>query len=260
MRYRHCVTTARVPADPPAATRFGRLDALRGVAMVWMATYHFAYDLNFFRLVRIRLSTDPVWTVQRLCIVALFLLCAGAGQALALRHASQAPLCERFDPRFWRRWAQVAGCALLVSAVSYAMFPRTFISFGVLHAVAAMLIVVRLSAGTGPALWGLGLAALLLPHLVASPFFDSRWTNWLGFTTQRPPTVDYVPLLPWIGAMWWGVAAATWALRQQPGWLEGPLPVPLVPLAALGRWPLSFYMLHQPLLMGGLQLWMRLHR
>ena len=91
-------------ADPPAATRFGRLDALRGVAMVWMATYHFAYDLNFFRLVRLRLSTDPVWTVQRTCIVALFLFCAGACQAIALRRAPQAPLGERFDARSQRRW------------------------------------------------------------------------------------------------------------------------------------------------------------
>ena len=245
-------------AQPPAATRFGRLDALRGVAMVWMATYHFAYDLNFFRLARIRLSTDPVWTVQRTCIVGLFLFCAGAGQAIALRHTPRAPLGERFDARFRRRWAQVAGCALLVSAVSYTMFPRTFISFGVLHAVAAMLIVVRLTAGAGLALWVLGLAALLLPHLVASPFFDSRWTNWVGFTTHRPPTMDYVPLLPWIGAMWWGVAAAGWALRHRPGWLAGPLPALLAPLAARGRWPLTFYTLHQPLLMGGLQLWMRL--
>jgi peptidoglycan/LPS O-acetylase OafA/YrhL len=30
----------------------------------------------------------------------------------------------------------------------------------------------------------------------------------------------------------------------------------LRPLAALGRWSLSFYMLHQPVLIGALGLWM----
>ncbi|MGZ5237706.1 MAG: heparan-alpha-glucosaminide N-acetyltransferase domain-containing protein, partial [Caldimonas sp.] len=28
--------------------RFDRLDALRGVAIVWMAIFHFSYDLNYF--------------------------------------------------------------------------------------------------------------------------------------------------------------------------------------------------------------------
>ena len=39
-------------------------------------------------------------------------------------------------PRFWRRWAQVAGCALLVTLGSWLMFPRSLISFGVLHGIA----------------------------------------------------------------------------------------------------------------------------
>ena len=34
-------------------------------------------------------------------------------------------------PAFWRRWAQVAGCAALVSAGSALVFPRSWIAFGV---------------------------------------------------------------------------------------------------------------------------------
>ena len=262
------MTSAASSADPPLAAaplpvaptapRFDRLDALRGAAMVWMAAYHFAYDLNYFGLVRLHMAADPLWIAQRTCIVGLFLFCAGAGQAIALRRTPGAGLAGRFDARFWRRWVQVAGCVLAVSAVSYVMFPRTFITFGVLHGIAAMLIVVRLTAGAGRALWALGLVAVLLPRLVSSSFFDPRWTNWVGLAVHRPPTVDYVPLLPWIGAMWWGLAAGMWALRHGRSLLTDPLPAPLAPLAVLGRWPLTFYMLHQPVLMGGLQLWMRL--
>ena len=44
-------------------------------------------------------------------------------------------------PRFWRRWAQVAGCAAAGVAPARAlMFPRSWISFGVLHGIALMLI------------------------------------------------------------------------------------------------------------------------
>jgi peptidoglycan/LPS O-acetylase OafA/YrhL len=34
--------------------------------------------------------------------------------------------------------------------------------------------------------------------------------------------------------------------------LTGPLAAPLQPLAVLGRWSLSFYMLHQPVFIGGI--------
>jgi peptidoglycan/LPS O-acetylase OafA/YrhL len=34
--------------------------------------------------------------------------------------------------------------------------------------------------------------------------------------------------------------------------LQGPVPAPLRPLATLGRWSLSFYMLHQPVLIGAI--------
>ncbi len=237
---------------PSAARRFDRLDALRGAAIVWMALFHFAFDLNHFGLLakQHHFHTDPPWTVQRIFIVSLFLFCAGLGQAVALRQGQP-------WARFWRRWAQVAGCALLVTAGSYLMFPRSYIAFGVLHGIALMLIVTRLSAGWGRWLWPLGALAIALPRFIAHPFFDSPLLSWLGLVTHKPLTEDYVPLLPWLGVMWWGLAAGQWLLANRQAWLDGALPAALGPLAALGRWSLSFYMLHQPILIGSLMLWLR---
>jgi uncharacterized membrane protein len=229
----------------PAAARFDRLDALRGLAIVWMAAFHFSFDLNHFGLLQPRQNFyhDPFWTMQRTCIVSLFLLCAGMGQAVALRQGQG-------WPRFWRRWAQVAGCALLVSVGSALMFPQSWISFGVLHGIAVMLIVMRFAAPLGLWLWPLGMLAIALPAFAQHPFFDSRWTNWLGLVTRKPVTEDYVPLLPWLGVMAFGVALGQWLLRARPGVLAGAVVRPLRPLAVLGRWSLSFYMVHQPVLIG----------
>lgn len=212
-----------------------------------MAAFHFCYDLNYFRFIRQNFHTDPVWTLQRTCIVSLFLFCAGMGQAIAL---------DQRQPwaRFWRRWAQVAGCAVLVTLGSMWMFPKTFISFGVLHAIALLLIVMRLTAGAGRWLWPLGLLAIALPAVVHHAWFDTRWTNWVGLITHKPLTEDYVPLFPWLGVVWWGLAAGQWVLARRCGWLTGALPHALNPLAVLGRWSLSFYMLHQPVLIGALML------
>jgi uncharacterized membrane protein len=245
--------TATTRPSATARQRFDRLDALRAVAIVWMALFHFCFDLNYFGFIRQNFYTDPFWTLQRSCIVSLFLFCAGLGQAVALDQRQP-------WPRFWRRWAQVAGCALLVTIGSLWMFPRSYISFGVLHCIAIALIVMRVSGGAGRWLWPLGLVAILLPQFVQHPFFDTRWTNGLGLVTRKPVTEDYVPLLPWLGVMWWGMAAGRWVLAQRRVWLTGALPAALAPLATLGRWSLSFYMLHQPVLIGALMLLSTLRR
>ena len=237
------------PSDDNAhrGQRFERLDALRGVAIVWMAAFHFCFDLNYYEFIRQDFHTDPLWTVQRSAIVTLFLFCVGLGQAVALEQGQTMR-------RFWRRWAQIAGCAVAVSAGSALMFPQTYISFGVLHGIAVILLLLRLAAPAGRWLWPLGLTALLMPLFIQHPFFDTRAANWLGLVTHKPITEDYVPVLPWLGVALWGLAAGQWALRHRPVWLSGALPaalrLPGQPLAALGRWSLSVYMLHQPVLIG----------
>jgi uncharacterized membrane protein len=76
--------------------------------------------------------------------------------------------------------------------------------------------------------------------------------------SRKPMTEDHVPVLPWLGVMWWGLAAGQWLLARRPGMLAGPVPSAGQPLALLGRWSLSFYMLHQPVLIGLLLAWQAL--
>jgi uncharacterized membrane protein len=104
-------------------------------------------------------------------------------------------------------------------------------------------------------LWLAGLVAVLLPQLVQHPWFDTRWSNWVGLVTRKPVTEDYAPVLPWLGVVWWGMATGHWVLARRRRWLAGALLGALMPLAALGRWSLSFYMLHQPVLIGLVMLW-----
>jgi uncharacterized membrane protein len=237
------------------ARRYDRIDALRGFAIVWMTAFHFCFDLNYFGWLHQNFLYDPFWTHQRTAIVSLFLFCAGLGQAVA--HVQ-----GQGWPRFWRRWAQVAGCALLVTAGSALMFPDSFIYFGVLHGIAVMLVIVRLTAPWGAWLWPAGAVAVLLPlaavpvhvHFGTLRVLNEPWLNWIGFVSLKPVTQDYVPLLPWLGVMWWGMAAGQWLLRRRPEVVQGPIVRPVAPLAWLGRWSLSWYMLHQPVMIGVLML------
>jgi len=237
------------PADI-APTRFDRLDALRGVAIVWMAGFHLCFDLNLYGLMPAQnFYRDPFWLNQRTCIVSLFLFCAGLAQAVALEHVRGAGLADR---RFWRRWAQVAGCALLVSIGSSQMFPKSWIGFGVLHGIAVMLILARLAAPLGAWLWPLGALALALPRFAAHPWFNQPFAHWTGLVTRKPITEDWVPVLPWLGVMLWGLAAGQWLVVHRRALLAGLVPRPVAPLAVLGRWSLTFYMLHQPVFLGAI--------
>jgi uncharacterized membrane protein len=241
-----------------AGQRFDRLDALRGAAIVWMAAFHLCFDLNLYGLMPAQnFYRDPFWINQRTCIVSLFLFCAGMAQAVALRAEAGgalalAPLAQRFTARFWRRWAQVAGCALLVSLGSAVMFPKSWIGFGVLHGIAVMLILTRCVASWGVWLWPLGALAIALPRFVRHPFFNDPWAHWVGLVTKKPITEDWVPVLPWLGVMLWGLAAGQWLLAHRREGLAGGVPRLFSPLAALGRWPLSFYMAHQPIFIGAI--------
>jgi uncharacterized membrane protein len=248
----------KLPLRSSTSSRADGLDALRGVALVWMAAFHFCFDLQHFHLLTINVYQDPFWTWQRALIVSLFLLCAGMGQALAF-HQGQSWL------RFWRRWAQIAACAVLVSIASWWMFPRSFITFGVLHGMALMLILTRLVAclhWPRAVLCVLGGVLIALPQIVSSPLFDSPWTNWIGLVTHLPVAEDYVPLLPWWGVMLWGLAGGQWLIHSRPQWLSRSDAAWAAPALAwlplLGRWSLSFYMLHQLVLMGAIMLFVSL--
>lgn len=237
--------------------RVPALDVLRGVAVLWMTVFHFSFDLSHLGFIQQDFYRDPVWTVQRTCILSLFLFCAGFGQALAVR-GGQA------WASFWRRWLKIVACAAAVSVGSAWMFPQSWIYFGVLHGMAVMLLVCRATAGWGQWLWlagwlavaAGGFAGQLNGVLPFSAFWDGPMGNWLGLIGRKPITEDYVPVLPWLGVMWWGMAAGQFAWAK--GWI-GRLPavergLPLAALAWVGRWSLSWYMVHQPLLIGSLLL------
>lgn len=247
-----------------SGSRFQFIDALRGFALLWMAVFHFCFDLTNAGLIHANFYADSFWTTQRTLILSLFLLSAGAGQAIA-HHQGQSWL------RFWKRWGQIAACALLVSAGSALMFPNSYIYFGVLHGMAVMLLIARLTAHLGNWLWPMGAFAIAMKFIAADAistgaigvFLNEKSWNWLGLISVKPVTEDYVPIFPWLGVIWWGMAAMQWWMRRldASGALvsahkaSGTLANAARPLAGLGRWSLSFYMLHQPALFGGLWFW-----
>ena len=239
------------PVKPGATSeRVASVDALRGLAILAMVAYHFAFDLRFFGLIGADFENDRFWLAARATIVTSFLLLAGVSLALADRAGVA-------WTRFLRRIALIASCALAASIASYVIYPQTYIYFGILHCIALSLLVARPLASRPAAAVALGVLVVAAGLLIAHPAFDHRSTSWIGFTTYKPATQDYVPVFPWLGVVLLGVGLGHALLRAQ-----------FRPLAALGRAPrpllwmgrhsLAIYMVHQPILMGALWLALRI--
>jgi uncharacterized membrane protein len=221
--------------------RLETLDALRGLAMVWMTIYHFSFDLNYFDWIQQDFYRNPIWTWQRSLIVSLFLFCVGWSQAANVSRNTS------LGRSFWRRWWQITGCAGLVTLGSYAMFPHSFIYFGVLHGIGMMLLILLFVRRLGQWLWLIGTVCMLLflyPPIVMN---TAPW-NILGLISHKPITEDYVPLLPWFAWVCWGYV---FGIKKGLSVIPNPFFVRMLkPLAFLGRYSLRYYMLHQPILIG----------
>lgn len=228
------------------AVRLPIIDALRGFAVAQMIVYHFIYDLDYFGWVDLAMNRDHPWVAWRTAIVTQFLLLVGV--SLVLRSAYKPGWGD-----FWRRWAEVAGAAALVSAGSWFVFGPRFIWFGILHFIAAALILGRLALPLGRWNLLLGLTVLLAGLTYSHPFFGTAVTSVIGFAPDKPRTEDYVPLFPWLGVVLMGMGlASVWrdrAFELAPA-AQALNAAPPRLLVLLGTWALTVYLVHQPLLMG----------
>lgn len=238
---------------PAVGPRIPMVDLLRGVAIVAMVIYHALWDLGprSRGLIALDAATNPAMMLAADLIAGTFLALVGVSLVLAHRRGIR-------WPAFWRRLAILVGAAVLVSAVTWWTDPATFVRFGILHCIAVCSVIGLAFLPLPGWVAAIGAAvAFTAPSLFAGAAFDHPAWIWLGLSTMVPSSVDYVPVLPWLGAVLVGMAGARLALAfgldrtlagvQPGGWLAKGL-------VTAGRWSLVIYLAHQPLLMGAFYL------
>lgn len=236
--------------------RVAWLDRQRGVAILLMIVYHFSFDLDQYRYIRQDFNEDPRWLAFRALIVCLFMSALGASVALAYP--------ARVDPRkLISRQVRLGLACIAVTLGSAWMFPASFIWFGILHfAWLATLLALPLR-GLGWPLLPLAAVVAWLGNARGAAIFDTPWLGWIGLMTHKPITEDYVPLLPWFAAVLVGLYAAPFFQRHARKHPQRPAPADGSPALSLradgalrqvGRRTLLIYLLHQPILIGLLEI------
>lgn len=224
------------------AGRFAFLDAARGFAVWVMIIYHFCYDLVFFKLAPFNLTQDMFWLSFRAMIVSLFLTIVGISLYFALQ-------LKKDWSAYYRRLMILGFAAALVSIGSYWLFGQRFIYFGILHFILIASILALPFLKFNYLNLGLGLILIVLGFAVQHPFFNQPHLHWLGMMTFKPPTEDFVPIVPWFGLVLIGLFLAkqlpisklsTW---KNDHWLKKTL-------IFSGQYSLIIYLIHQPILIG----------
>ena len=234
--------------------RFHLIDALRGLALVNMLGYHFAYDVNVVYGRDPQFYLRPWAHVWQQYICWSFILISGLSFHWGKRHNL-------------RRGLFLNACGLVITGVTLLVMPEEAVWFGILSFMGcAVLLTIPLERGLQkpPPVWGLAVCfALFLilkpvdsgylgvgPLLCGLPagLYRCRVLAPLGFPDPAFRSSDYFPLLPWYLLFLCGWFLGRLLESHEVCKKAALIKIPL--LSAVGRKTIWVYMLHQPVLMG----------
>ena len=183
--------------------RIPAVDLARGVALIAMAIFHFAWDLENFGIARAGLTIEPQWKYFARSIASSFLVLVGVSSWLAHHNGFS-------KKSFAKRMAMVGGSGKQSSPLPHGFAtPNAFIFFGILHNIALSSLLILLFIRLPLALV---IAAAILtfsaPYWAKTPMLDHPIWWWSGLSQLIPKANDYVPMFPWFGWVLTGLALA----------------------------------------------------
>lgn len=230
--------------EPSGPQRIWEIDFLRGLAIILMVGYHLLYDLG--EMVGLRsflgfstnLST-PAWTVAQYFFAALFVVLSGISSTLSRGNV--------------RRALKLLAVALLVTAATFVFDRAETVHFGILHCLAASILLygLTLEKAEAPACAAASAAVLALsaglPLALKGVPISFDWLLPLGLHSPSYGSFDYFPLLPWFGIFLAGTALGKSVYAAKHSLIRRRLPSTFVNIA--GRHSLLIYIVHQPVIL-----------
>jgi len=229
-------------------SRYQEIDMVRGIAILMMILFHTVFDLSFFRIYTITVSSG-FWRYFALSTASLFLLVVGI--SLTLSQARAAPLMpvHKLALKFVCRGTGIFLLGLLVTAATWIYLKEGFIVFGILHLIGVSIII-------SPLFFRLKKYTILAGFfcIAIGLFFTTIngpvWLLPLGIHPATFTSVDYEPLFPFFGMVLIGMGLGGYLYPDGKRRFTPPgIPARVIrPLAFLGRYSLIIYLVHQPVI------------
>ncbi len=197
-----------------------------------MILYHFLVDVEMIFEIPIGVFEMPIVLLAR-AVATLFIFLLGMSAVIKFEKIKKEGV-EIVLLYFGKRAIQIGLWAGVISLVTYFLFPDNFIFFGILHFMSISLILIV------PFLYWKNKITLLIFGILLI---------CLGFAFQNIflkniSSLDYFPLLPWFGVVILGMIMGRIIKFNKS--------IKTNFLANIGQKSLLIYLLHQPILWGGL--------
>jgi len=177
-------------------TRIILLDNLRGIAFIFMIIQHIFYFYDVSNNYNTSYARNIY--IENFGIFSRTLFIFLAGISVALLSKNKDGLSKRF-----KRSLEIAGHALIITAVTYYFYPQYFIRFGVLHFISLATLLLSFIAPYPKLTIILFILSLIIEIPSINPFIDIITGAQNNYTMM-----DWFPLQKWIPVMLLGLIFA----------------------------------------------------
>ncbi|MFH1751615.1 MAG: heparan-alpha-glucosaminide N-acetyltransferase [archaeon] len=241
--------------------RYWKIDFVRGIAIIMVIVFHLFFDLNYFGILENSMYSG-FWLVFQRITASLFIGLVGVSLVLSFERIKNS---KKFSgktlfPKFLKRGLFLFAVALVITAATWIYPHKGFIVFGIIHFIALSVILgyfflrfykLNLILGIGTIIAGLWFSTITI---------NSNLFFWLGLTFPGFNSLDYFPLFPWFGIVLIGLFAGKHLIKNyqnQLGIEKPKLPV-INFMTFIGRKTLIIYLLHQPVIIGLIMVYLTL--
>lgn len=233
------------------AARYWEIDALRGVAIMMMVTYHSVYDLAFLGYYPYASAVTGAWRVFARATASLFILLVGVSLLISYAQAGRQGRGWALYRKYLARGLKLVGWGLVITLATWLYVGKVVVFIGILHLIGIVSILAYPFLSLRWVNLPLAVVMIALGLFLSRQPVSHPWLLWLGLKPATLFQLDYFPLLPWFGVALLGVFLGQ---RLYPGgrrrvdlpaWGGRP---GIKGLVWLGRHSLAVYLLHQPIL------------
>jgi uncharacterized membrane protein len=229
--------------------RFWEIDFLRGVAIIMMLIYHTIFDLTFFGNYSSKIFMNYWYWFGRVTAI-LFIFLVGVSLTLSYSRAKKKGKANFY--KYLRRGIKIFSIGLLIFIITFVLFPKYFIVFGILHFIGLSVILgyFLVKPKYKYLTLALGIFIIFFGLYLSNFTFNFYWLLWLGLIPKNFQSFDYYPLFPYFGFVLIGISLGNFLypnykrkfnLPELSSWY-------LKFICWLGRNSLKIYLMHQPII------------
>ncbi len=240
----------RIHPRAPKPERYPEVDAARGVAIGMMILFHLLFDLTFLGVILIYVYAG-FWHYFGIATASLFLLIVGVSLTISRARAASKMDNRQLVLKYLKRGCFIFACGILVTLATWLYLGEGYVVFGILQLIGVSVALAPLLFRTGRYAIPSGLA-LIIGGIAVAGLEGPLWLLWAGVHPATFASVDYTPLLPWLGVVLVGIGIGNWlypgGVRSFP--FTGSERHIARALRTAGRHSLLIYLVHQPILVG----------